>query len=578
MSTEQYQNELNNLRELAVEFAEKHPTLAPQLSGPSPDPDVERILEGVAFLTGNIREKLDDDFPEFAQSLMQMIFPHYLRPLPSATIIKFSAKDILKTSLAIAKNTFVDSQAVDEVSCRFKTCYDINIAPVRVSGVEVKEIGSSRKSIDVHLSFSGVNFGQWAGDALRFYIGGDYVGAVDLLMLLQTKLTGIDVISSSDNRVLQLPPSALRTVGFDDDSALIPFPSNSFPAYRTIQEYFLFKEKFLFIELGELSAVGSSSALTLRFKIDNVDFKLPKIGPDRFELFTTPAINLFEHAAEPIKLNNRQSELRVKPGKGRGRGASDNYQIYSIDSVIGSNRKVGSDVEYHSIDLFRSFHSNEPVYQITYRLNDDSRLAQPYLNISYPPDYELPGKETLSIELTCTNGTLPSRLRPGDINKPTSSTSELVEFSNITPPTETQQPPMGGALLWRLLSHLSLNYLSLADAQNLRALLGLYIFPGSSSRKDLAINQKRLEGISSVVVTPEDQLVRGALLRGQRIDIALDKDFFASMGDLYLFACLLEKLFNSFSSVNCFTQLCVKEVGSGEEFTWPAKMGTRSLI
>ncbi len=332
MSTEQYQNELNNLRELAVEFAEKHPALAPQLSGPSPDPDVERILEGVAFLTGNIREKLDDDFPEFAQSLMQMIFPHYLRPLPSATIVEFKPKSILKGNVKVPAETFVDSKEIEATSCRFKTCYPVNVAPASVSNISVKEMGLHKKQIEIDLSLTGTTLAEWGNNKFPFYIGGDYVGAVDLYMHLSSDLVKVEV-TAGGNEVLELEASALQSKGFDTKAALIPYPSTGFPAYRMIQEYFLFKEKFLFLEVTGLEKFGSASNLKFTFKFEGIDGKLPRITPERFTLHSTPAINLFEHDAEPIKMDNRSSELRIKPGKGRARGSSEHFQIYSIDSI-----------------------------------------------------------------------------------------------------------------------------------------------------------------------------------------------------------------------------------------------------
>ncbi len=576
MKTAHYQTQLNSLRELAVEFAEKHPALAPQLSGPSPDPDVERILEGVAFLTGNIRERLDDDFSEFSQSLMQLVFPHYLRPLPSSTIMRFTPKSILKTALDIPANTFVDSESIEDTQCRFRTCYDVSIAPVAVSGVRLSDNGRHKKIFEAKLSLNGISFSDWSGDSLRFYIGGDFVGAVDTWMLLLNHTASIDILSDG-GVVKTLPKTALRPIGFDDSSAMIPFPSNSFPAYRLIQEYFLFKEKFLFLELTGLADIGSSNVV-LKFHLDQVDFATPRITPDRFLLHSTPAVNLFSHDAEPIRNDNRQSELRVKPGKGRSRGDQTHYHIYSIDSVTGHNRKAAKETVYSSINMFNALHTTEPVYQVTQRSDDDNRITEPYISFSYPVEHEIADKETLSISLTCTNGSLPSKLRPGDICKATSSTSELVEFGNLTPPTEQQQPPTGGSLLWRLLSHLSLNYLSLADSENLKALLGLYIFPGGSSPKEVAINQKRVDGIQKVSVRAEDQLVRGDLLRGQVIDIGLDRDYYASNGDMYLFATMLERLFNSFSSINCYTQLKVTDTSTGHEYIWPAKLGTRSLL
>ncbi|MCJ8315119.1 MAG: type VI secretion system baseplate subunit TssF, partial [Saccharospirillaceae bacterium] len=363
MNTESYQKELNNLRELAVEFADKHPALAPQLSGPSPDPDVERILEGVAFLTGNIRQKLDDDFPEFAQSLMQMIFPHYLQPLPSSTVIEFTPKSILKTSLIVPKGTFIDSKEVEGTSCRFQTCQDITIAPVSLTDVHVEEKGVGKRDIEININLNSADFKTWAKDGIDFFIGGDYIGASDVFLLLQHHLSSIDVIVDNSNTVHQLSADNLEAIGFDEKQKLIPFPSNGFPAFRTLQEFFLFKEKFLFIKLKGLENITSANQLTIRFKLERINFKMPIINTQRFVLHATPSINLFEHDAEPIKLTGRQSEIRISPKKGRGRSVKEHFEIHSVQSVEGNNRRANSRTSYSPISGFYSGGSTSPVYQ-----------------------------------------------------------------------------------------------------------------------------------------------------------------------------------------------------------------------
>ena len=109
-----FQQELSNLKALGNEFARNHPAVAPMLSGLSTDPDVERLLEGVAFLTGLLRQKLDDDFPEIIHELFQLIWPHYLRPLPATSIVAFSPKASLKQTIQVAKGVQLASEQVDE--------------------------------------------------------------------------------------------------------------------------------------------------------------------------------------------------------------------------------------------------------------------------------------------------------------------------------------------------------------------------------------------------------------------------------------------------------------------------------
>src|SRR5262249_18676828 len=74
-----YQDELAYLRELGREFAQAYPQLAPMLADRGGDPDVERLLEGTAFLTARVREKLDDELPEAIHAIAELIFPQLVR-------------------------------------------------------------------------------------------------------------------------------------------------------------------------------------------------------------------------------------------------------------------------------------------------------------------------------------------------------------------------------------------------------------------------------------------------------------------------------------------------------------------
>jgi len=575
MTSKYYQQELESLRDTAMEFAAAYPTIAPQLGGPRPDPDVERILEGVAFLTGQIRSTLDEGFPEFAQGILNQIFPHYLRSVPSATIVKFNPKPILKGRLKVPKGTYVDSVPVDGVTCRFRSCFDIEVFPLALESAEEEDAPGGRKVINLDFEMQGMDLDALKTDRLRFFIGGDYSGASDLLFLLMRHLEKIELRSDGTERVHTMSPEALQPVGFERADSILEYPSNSFPAYRLLQEYFMMKEKFLFFEVTGLDRWtdrGSAKHFTMSFTLKDIPIAMPRINLERFLLYATPAVNLFEADAEPVALDNRKNELRIRPARDHG----GKVQVYSVDKVTGRARGKSQRTEYVRLNVSYSNGGKNPVYQVTFKSAQDSQIS-PFLMVSYPEGHSLPNQETLTIQLTCTNGDIPAALRPGDVSKATSSTSEMVEFVNVFPPTEHQRPPEGGTMLWKLLSHLSLNYLPLAETENLRALLGLYVFTGGDKKSELA-NRRRIAGIQDIQVRPADRMVKGALMRGQEIEITVDREHFSSQGDLFVFGTVLDKLFASYSSLNVYTALSVKDAHSGESSEWPASLGERPLI
>ena len=571
-----YQAELEKLREQAAEFSKAYPTIAPQLAQASTDPDVERILEGVAFLCAQIRQKIDDDFPEFAQGLLKQIFPHYLRPVPSATIIKFSPKDIMKSNIKVPKGVFIDSAEVEGVSCRFSTVFDMDIWPLSVTGVRQNETAIGKKTIEIDFAMNGMPVSQITNESLRLHLGGEYHGAVDLFYILMKCVDYIELQQSGSAESIRADNIKICPVGFENDQNLIDFPSNSFPAYRLIQEYFILKEKFLFFDIDNikqyLSGI-SSSGFTIKFFLNESVTELPKLNVDRFVLHATPAVNLFKRDAESMLNDHKRSEYRLRPL----RDAGNNFQIYSVDEVLGQNRRSGSQTNYSEIGLANPDQNTKPVYQINHR-QIENEGTQVFISFSYPKDFKLTTQETLAIELTCSNGDHPSKLKPGDISKPTSSTSDLMTFENIIQPSEHQNVPTGHSMLWRLLSHLSLNYLSLADTENLKALLGLYIFSSNSGNTLEVANRKRIEGVSKVTVAACDRLVSGTPMRGQSINVSVNPANYAGLGDMYLFGVLLDRLFSSFASINCFTEFSLTDEVSEKTYNWPVRTGDQPLI
>ena len=572
-----YQNELDNLRELAVEFSKAYPTLAPQLAAQSSDPDVERILEGVAFLTSKIHQKIDDDFPEFSQGLLKQVFPHYLRPLPSATIIEFKPKAILKNQLTVPSRTYIDSVEVEGVNCRFSTTYDIEVLPLTIKAVQLGETITGKKTIELSFDLNGQALNSVNLDELPIHLAGDFHTAADLYYLLSTKLESIEVASSATAEPINASSVKVESMGFEPENALLDYPSNAFPAYRLIQEYFLMKEKFLFIKITGLSQylqrVGGS-AFTLKLYLDESVSQLPRINRNSFVLHASPAVNLFKHDAESVVNDHKRSEYRVRPL----RESKGQYHIHSIDKVLGHNRKNATKNEYKEIGLSDPDKNTFPVYQVNYRQTDTGDKTDAFLSFSYPGEYDYNSQETLLMELTCSNGNLPSKLKPGNISKPTASTSEMVEFQNILQPSENQAIPTDSSMLWRLLSHLSLNYLSLADTENFKALLSLYIFSNATGNKQEVANRKRIDGVTDITVEPCDRLIRGVPMRGQAITTKINSDNFACKGDMYLFGMLLDYLFGSFASLNCFTEFTMVDELSDENYVWPLRLGERPLI
>jgi type VI secretion system protein ImpG len=286
------------------------------------------------------------------------------------------------------------------------------------------------------------------------------------------------------------------------------------------------------------------------------------------------AVNLFSCGANPITNDHVNAEHLILPEGGNRK----HYQIYSIDSVVGYQQGSAVQRDYHPFGMLDQNSNQSLTYRTSMREAIVGRGSEVYLATTYPQG-ELPQLETLSIHLTCTNRSLPEGLKLGDVSQPTTTSPDRLSFRNIRPISPALNPPTGEGLLWRLVGHVSLNFLSITTAENLRALLNLYIFSDRQEQGQEVANRRRIDSIQKVTSTVETRLVgRGSVLRGQLINISCRLDHFAGIGDLYLFGCVLEYFLSNYAGINSYTRVEIDDVITGAVFKWPPRLGTQPVL
>lgn len=577
MFNKYYQQELNALRELGSEFSRAHPALAPMLSGPASDPDVERLLEGVAFLTGLLRQKLDDEFPEIVHGLTNLLWPHYLKPIPSTTMVAFSPKTTLKQSTRIPAGVHLASAPVGGTPCIYRTTFDVEMHPLTLLDATFQQLSGKAPEIRLQFELSGLNLDSWKPKSLRFHLAGEYSSATDLYLMLRRHLRGIVLSSVAEGGETFLEPDCLKPGGFNEDEPLFRYPHRSFSGYRILQEYFLAPEKFLFLDLSGMERWekrGEGNRFELRFEFGDLPFTPPRVRKESFALHTSPAVNLFSHEADPILLDHRQASYLVRPTGGN----PAHFQVYSVDRVAGFVQGTAQERQYASFESFNPVLRDVASYHTVLRASPAGNGQDVYIEVAYPPHAGTPVTETLSIRLTCTNGSLADSLKAGDIRMATADSPEYAEFTNITQPTAGAVPSLGGKMLWRLVSHLGLNYQSLGRKENLKAILDLYMLSEGRDRVVTQANRKRIDGIQEVESVSADRIVSGTPIRGQEFVLSLRQDHFAGPGDMFLFGCVLDHFLGCYASINHFTRTTVREVMKGDIYRWPARIGNRPLI
>ncbi len=590
-----YQSELTALRQLGKRFAERSPALAPFLGQAGRDPDVERLLEGFAFLTGRLRQKLDDELPELTHSLMHLLWPNYMRPLPAFSMLQFDPLKRPGGALLVPRHTPVEAKPIKGVACRFRTAFATEVLPLALSGLDYSVKGDGALlSLRMAMSADG-HLGDLDLKQLRLHLSGErYISQLLYLSLLR-HLGGIQLVlldaagkplQGADDRPLaplQLPASNVQPVGFAEDQALIPYPLNTFRGYRYLQEYFAFQDKFLFVDLLGLDVLKrvpedvlkQARGIELRFDIHKAGVQRIRPTLDNVRLYCTPVVNLFAHDAIPIRLDGKQDQYLLLPSE----LDSEHCGVFSVDRVTGW--KPGG----------KGYEEYVPFESFEHDASFDVPLARPHYSVRQQPSLlgdgletylsfglrNLDQHETLSIELTCTNQNLPRQLGLGDICVPCEDTPEFLTFRNISAVTPSYAPPLHRDFLWKLISNMSLNYLSLANVEALKVILETYDLPRYYDQHAEKVSKRLLNGLKSISHQHVDRLHRGLPVRGVRTQLTINPEGYLGEGDLFLFASVLNEFFALYASLNSYHELRVQST-QGEVYQWTPRMGLQPLL
>jgi type VI secretion system protein ImpG len=593
-----YERELSYVRQMGAEFARKYPKIAGRLlleHDKSTDPHTERLLEAFAFISGRIHKKIDDDFPEITESLFNIIYPHYNNPIPSLTIVRFEPimQNISEAGYLIERGTKLYSRPVNGTPCQFRTCQPVNIWPVEVAAAGFKDPKVLKKGAQqaIHLQLRTANkipFSTLGWQNLRFFLHGRHEQVFNLYELLFNNVCHVECEPPGSHgaaRSISLGAAAIGPVGFDDEEGVLPFSKRSFPGYRLLFEYFAFPEKFLFFDLlglDRLKEARIDDALDIWIYLNKTARSNLAINRETFCLHAAPAVNLFAKIAEPIRVEQRKTEYQVVPDIRR----QEAMEVYSIDRVTATlGAKAGEQFEYRPFYSMRHHlreedeNSRQAFWHIQRRQSEKKGDNGTDVYLSFadldfkPTDPEV---EILTVHATCSNRDLPSRLPFGapDGDFDLEIAAPLARVAGIMKPTPSRRPSPGGGLHWRLLSHLSLNYLSIVEGgeEALREILRLYDFDNSPATR------QQINGISRLTSRYLTRRLGRSMGRGVQVVIEFDEEKYVGTG-IFLFASILERFLGQYVSVNSFSQMVARTIQKKEVLKeWAPRSGNRILL
>jgi len=619
-----YQREFDHLHDMGAEFAEEFPKIAARLSMKGrevDDPYVERLIEGAAFLAARVQLKIDSEFPRFTQSLLEIVYPHYLAPTPAMLIAQLHPdKDdpgLGSGTRTVPRGTSMHSVTGpdDATACEFRTAHDVTLLPIEVVSAGYFSFAPDlplntlpiAQRIKGGLRFrlkttAGLKFAQTRIDRLCFYLAGRDDAANKLLELCLATGLGVLVrpIGGRASDVTLLPPSSIRPVGFSDEEALLPASLRSFQGYRLLQEYFTLPQRYRFIELtGLAAALGrvSGHEAELVILVGRGDPTLESVVDASYlQLFCTPAINLFEKPRiDRIHVSDSTFEFHVVADRTRPL----DFEIYQVTDVVGHGG--GDDSEQRFLPFYSSQSDDrehhQPAYFTTRReprvIPPDQRRRGPrssYIGsevfLSLVDSTQAPFSadlRQLSVQALCTNRDLvlhmPAGLGQSDFSL--NIAAPVTSVRTVSGPSRPYSAIADRAIAWRAISHLSLNYLSLVNATGaqaagaLRDLLELYATTTDVSAR------RQIEGIQSVNVRRVVRRLpmRGPIAFGRGLEVTVDVDEMAfEGGSAFLLGAVLERHFARYVSMNSVTETVLRSQSRGEINRWTPNWGTRPTL
>ncbi|KQX84337.1 type VI secretion system baseplate subunit TssF [Variovorax sp. Root473] len=615
-----YNRELTYMHELGAEFAQRYPKIAGRLGMRGievSDPYVERLLEGFSFLTARIQLKMDAEFPRFSQRLLEVVYPNFLAPLPAMAVVQIDGnlnEGSLKAGYELPRHTLLRGRMIkgEQTACEFRTGHAVTLWPIKIADASLGPVPAeiahalpmaarqARSAITIKLeAVGGARFAEMPLDRLEFFLSGAELHALRVLELVahHSVATVCRAGPGSTARIVPLGDEAIRHEGFDPEQSLLPYDARSFQGYRLLHEYFAFPERYLFFSVKHLRAAASAiggSTMEIVILLDRADADLERLVDARhFSLFCTPIINLVPRRSDRIPVGPGQHEHHAVIDRTRPR----DFEIFTVERVTGHMANGSEEREFRP--FLGSFASDDGDFGAYFSLRREPRLvsdraraqgtrtsytgSEVYVSLVDQHDAPFPHSlRHITLDALCTNRDLPLLLPTGLESDFTLRVSAPVRGVRILRGPSRPYPALAeGALTWRLISHLGLNYLSLTDvdaaqgAAALREMLDLY-----GNLADPAV-RRQIQGVRSMALAPVFRRLPepGPIVFGRGVEIALQIDEVAFSGTSpYLFGAVLEQFFSRHVSLNAFTEFALSSLQRGEIARWTPRVGRRPAV
>lgn len=591
-----YERELSYLRRYSEDFAQRYPKIAGRLlpvGEQRDDPYIEQMIQAIALLDARIGKKLADGYPNSVEALFDNLHPHYLRPFPPCSIAQFSVDPSAGEPgpCVVARGMELVSRSIDGVRCRFKTAYDVTLAPVAISEAHYLPVAAAPVVLPVNSAgIVSITFESTAPQlnlrslnlrTIRLHLNGESSFIAALADGLFIHALGSYVETEGDGRWRPLRSVPIKQAGFGKNDTLLDYPLRSHPAYQSLAEYFGFQEKFDFADIdlaAMLDTAGFCRRVTLHVVLKeghgnpHAGRLLESLSTTHFRLFATPVVNLFRQRGEPIRVTHQEIAYPVVADAAHASA----YDVSSVDSVLLVRQTQEQDQIIELRPFYAQRYGDESLvghYWFASRNEEVASLSPGYeteiavVDANFDP--MAAQTDTLSLNLMCTNRDLPSRLAIGLVGgdlfvQDGIDGGTVPVISMLRRPTQTLRFERKDELQLRLASHMVLDHLSVADLHlaALKTILVLY------DQRHSAVSARQIDGI--VGVESRDAVVElpgnpfPTEVQGIELRLTIDERHFVG-ASIATFVGAIDTFLAYHVLINSFVQLIVVSRHTGEE-------------
>jgi type VI secretion system protein ImpG len=571
MKSRYYESELAYLREGGREFARAYPNSAGLLAERSSDPDVERLLEGFAFLAGRIRERVDDAIPEIAHHYASILVPQLTRFVPPLATIQFRPEAGLRTAVELPKGAPVAGVSAEGTRCMFQTTAPVHLLPLALVDVRHERPRSRTDKVILSMRVPAAQVGAVGALPLRLYLHGETAFWTTLRAWFLQYCTAVEVFVDGE-KIGKRDAADIKPVGHGDDERLLPESPVEHDAFNQAAEFFSYPDKFAYVDVPKLGDLVRPT-FELHFTFEKAP-KLPKPPVEGdIRLHCVPVVNLFDCSGDPVRYDPLRPEGFVRAAN----LDPSEFEVWKITECTGlgpSSRR-----KYPAFTSFEAEVGSASRFFTTRRVASAGATGTDvYVSLASPRDADpIADPEVLSLELLCSNRAVATTLKVGQLNRHARGSITSAPFGNIGPVTPPLYPHDNAELVWRLAAHIGLSRRGLHDAKNLRRLLEAYNFAARFSPRLGRLNSLWIQAIREVQVVKSVRVFRGAPITGTKATVILDGANFSTVGEAFMFGEILNEVFARRVLINSFNQLEVVISPSGEQCRWQPRNGTFAL-